>query len=318
MLYPDYTDDEIRREVRNFGVIEDGDGTLRLEEKGTVYNEMVSSSDSPWSRLYRGIGHVLYGTEHPLSYNSGGWPAGIREMQAEDIRKFHADTHHLANMVMIGTYPTDLSLDSILLGMDAILTRLQDDEEKRPTDTEDDLPPPEMAEPETIRIVEFPHENEQQPGHLVLAWPPVRDLPLADKLLLDLFMSNLAGDPTTNLYKVFIDSQTRVMELDARRVFGWADSDQGQPVFVGLSDVATSNLDEETIRRIRARVMEEIERIAALPDDSEELQEFNARLSSRVIETRRELAKFVNSPPGFGFRGSGAPRCSAASRAHAP
>jgi Zn-dependent M16 (insulinase) family peptidase len=305
MLYPDYTDDEIRREVRNFGVIEDAGGALRLEEKGTVYNEMVSSSDNPWSRLYRGIGHVIYGTEHPLSYNSGGWPAAIREMQAEDIRKFHADTHHLANMVMIGAYPTDLSLDSILLNMDTILTRLQGEAEKRPADKEDDLPSPEMAEPETIRIVEFPHENEQQPGHLVLAWPPVRDLPLADKLLLDLFMSNLAGDPTTNLYKVFIDSQSRVMELDARRVFGWADSDQGQPVFVGLSDVATSNLNEATIKKIRARVIEELEKIAALPDESDELQEFNARLSSRVVETQRELAKFVNSPPGFGFRGSG-------------
>ena len=40
LLYPDYSDEEIRREVRNFGVDEDPqDGSLRLEEKGTVYNE---------------------------------------------------------------------------------------------------------------------------------------------------------------------------------------------------------------------------------------------------------------------------------------
>src|SRR6185369_1546298 len=44
LLHPDYTDEEIRREVRNFGVAENpSDGSLRLEEKGTVYNEMVSS-----------------------------------------------------------------------------------------------------------------------------------------------------------------------------------------------------------------------------------------------------------------------------------
>ena len=43
LLNPDYTDEEIRREVRNFGVNQGDDGKLRLEEKGTVYNEMVAS-----------------------------------------------------------------------------------------------------------------------------------------------------------------------------------------------------------------------------------------------------------------------------------
>src|SRR6188508_1007010 len=47
MLHPDYTDEEIRREVRNFGVTESagaagGPPRLGLEEKGSVYNEMVS------------------------------------------------------------------------------------------------------------------------------------------------------------------------------------------------------------------------------------------------------------------------------------
>jgi hypothetical protein len=38
LLEPDYSDEEIRREVRNFGVAEEpGTGALRLEEKGTVY-----------------------------------------------------------------------------------------------------------------------------------------------------------------------------------------------------------------------------------------------------------------------------------------
>jgi Zn-dependent M16 (insulinase) family peptidase len=305
LLNPDYTDDEIRREVRNFGVIGDADGTLRLEEKGTVYNEMVSTSDHPWSRLNRAGGHLLYGTDHPLSYNSGGWPAAIREMKAEHIREFHADNYHLANMGMIGSYPKDMALADILRSMDAILTRLQGDGERREGDTEEDFPPPAMAEPGTIRIAEFPHENRQQPGSLALGWPPVRELPRAEKLLLDLFMENLAGDPTTNLYKVFIDSQTREMELDARAVFGWADDDQGQPVFVALADVATTHLNEAAIEKIRARVLEEIETIAALPDDSEELREFNARLRSRVVEAHRDLSKFVNSPPGFGFRRMG-------------
>src|SRR5687767_8030553 len=42
LLHPNYTDEEIRREVRSFGVTTNPDGTLRLEEKGSVYNEMTS------------------------------------------------------------------------------------------------------------------------------------------------------------------------------------------------------------------------------------------------------------------------------------
>ena len=53
LLYPDYTDEEIRREVRNFGVDKAADGTLHLEEKGTVYNEMVRAYEDPETILYR-------------------------------------------------------------------------------------------------------------------------------------------------------------------------------------------------------------------------------------------------------------------------
>jgi hypothetical protein len=44
LIHPHYTDEEIRREVRNFG-ISDNNGVLHLEEKGSVYNEMVTSMD---------------------------------------------------------------------------------------------------------------------------------------------------------------------------------------------------------------------------------------------------------------------------------
>jgi Zn-dependent M16 (insulinase) family peptidase len=70
LLHPDYTDEEIRREVRNFGITENpADGKLRLEEKGSVYNEMVSSFARPWALLGREINITLYGLGHPLSYS---------------------------------------------------------------------------------------------------------------------------------------------------------------------------------------------------------------------------------------------------------
>src|SRR5207237_9553960 len=37
-------------------------------------------------------------------------------------------------------------------------------------------------------------------------------------------------------------------------------------------------------------------------DDSAELKEFNERFKSSLVDYRRNLSKFVNTPPGFGFR----------------
>jgi Zn-dependent M16 (insulinase) family peptidase len=45
--------------------------------------------------------------------------------------------------------------------------------------------------------------------------------------------------------------------------------------------------------------------VAAFPDGSAELKEFNGRALSRVSETERQLANFVNTPPAFGARNTG-------------
>src|SRR6185437_5290449 len=70
MLNPDETDEEIRREVRNFGIDKGDDGKLRLEEKGTVYNEMVGYYENPEAVAGRAIGQMVYGASHPLALDS--------------------------------------------------------------------------------------------------------------------------------------------------------------------------------------------------------------------------------------------------------
>jgi Zn-dependent M16 (insulinase) family peptidase len=106
LLHPTYTDEEIRREVRNFGVAESpSDRSLRLEEKGTVYNEMVSSFERPIRRLWRAANAKLYGVEHPLALSSGGYPSAIREMTPDDIRRFHREHYFLANMGVVAALP---------------------------------------------------------------------------------------------------------------------------------------------------------------------------------------------------------------------
>jgi Zn-dependent M16 (insulinase) family peptidase len=307
LLHPDYTDEEIRREVRNFGVTENpADKTLRLEEKGTVYNEMVSSFDRPAYRLYRAIDQALYGKSHPLSYSSGGLPSSIREMKAEDIRKFHRDNYHLGNMGMIGSFPKEMPLGDLLNKLDAILNRLEPDAGKWKFMTEAELPAPPPAQPGKIQIVDYPHRNDQQPGSLVFTWPAVLKLDTRELVLLDLFLENLASDATTNLYKRFVDTKTREIETGAKSVFNFVNDDLGNPIFIGLNDVTPANMTEEKIALVRAKVMEELKRIASWKDNSPELAEFNTRLKNRITQSRRSLSKFVNSPPGFGFRSTSA------------
>ena len=85
-------------------------------------------------------------------------------------------------------------------------------------------------------------------------------------------------------------------------MFAFADDDVGHPVTVGFGDVPAARMNERELGDLRTRVLDEFDRIAAWKDGSPELAEFNARMRSRLIEERRTLSKFVNSPPTFGFR----------------
>ncbi|MBV9927114.1 MAG: hypothetical protein JOZ96_19000 [Acidobacteria bacterium] len=305
LLHPDYTDEEIRREVSHWGVSENpADKKLSLEEKGTVYQEMRTTYDRPVSRLFRAENQMVYGPTHPLAMSSGGWPDSIREMKPEDIRKFHADNYRLGNMGMVASFPKEMPLGEVLARLDAVFNRLEPKQETRHFTTESDLPKPSPAPAGTIQLVEYPHKNEQQPGWVMFAYPAQLDLDTKEKTLLSLFLSNVAGDPTTNLYKMFVDSKTRVVETGAKGVFAFLDDEmvEGNPVYVGLSDVAPANMTDEKIRDIRQKIMDELKRVAAFADGSPELKEFNERMKSRVVQTRRQLSKLVNSPPNFGFR----------------
>jgi Zn-dependent M16 (insulinase) family peptidase len=307
LLHPDYTDEEIRREVSHWGVSENpADKRLSLEEKGTVYQEMRTTYDRPISRLFRAENQMVYGAEHPLAMSSGGWPDSIREMKPEDIRKFHADNYRLGNMGMVASFPKEMPLAEVIARLDAVFNRLEPKQESRRFTTESDIPRPKPAAAGTIKLVEYPHKNEQQPGWVLFAYPAQLALDTKEKTLLSLFLSNIAGDPTTNLYKMFVDSKTRVMETGAKGVFAFLDDEmvEGNPVYVGLTDVAPANMTDEKIGAVRQKVLEEVKRVASFADGSPELKEFNERLKSRVVQARRTLSKLVNSPPGFGFRNS--------------
>jgi len=306
LLHPDYTDEEIGREVRNFGVSENpATHELRLEEKGTVYNEMVSSMAKPDWILYRQELLDMYGPGHPLSYSSGGMPEAIREMKPRDIRDFHDRNYFLANMGSVVSLPKGDTLAAQLTRFDAILNAVQPNPVTLKPESEADFPAPKPAAAGSIQVVDFPYENDHQPSYIGLAWPANRKLSNRESLLFELFFDSFAGDTTTNLYRLFINGRTRKMETGATGVYAYTSEDQGYPLNITFDEVAAANLTEDKVREMRSVVMAELGRIAALPDGSPELNEFNAQVRSRLVEQRRDLSKLVNSPPGFGARNTG-------------
>ncbi|HEY4239658.1 MAG TPA: hypothetical protein VGM88_07580 [Kofleriaceae bacterium] len=302
LVNPDYTDEEIRREVRNFGVDKGPGGKLRLEEKGTVYNEMVRSYEAGDTVVWHEALRLIYGA-HPLAFESGGYPEAIRTMLPADIRKFHDATYHLANMGMVGAFPGAMPLGDVLDQTGKILDKIG----VKPgiVVKEAQLPAPQPAAPGTIAGVPYPYSDTTSPSPEIIAWPATRNLDANDRVLISLFLASFAGDESTNLYKKLIDSKTRVLDVGASGVSAYASEDQGEPVFVWINGVKADKLDDKTLAQVRDIVTAELAHIAALPDGDPELVAFDKRVASRVIDIRRRFAKLTDTPPGFGRRGTG-------------
>lgn len=308
MLSPTFTDEEIRREVCHMGLkFNPADSSYTLEEKGTVYNEMVSTYERPWSPLFRELGHLQYGKGHPMSLDAGGYPDAIRTMTPADMRKFIAETHHLNNMSMIVAIPDEIGLNEYLATTSAIFARLDPTPTvgADPATSRDRVPPAQPAPGGSISTVGFPNQNKSEPGVLVFGWQPTRNLSNNDMYMLELLWANLAGDETSVLYQRFIDSQRREMDIGASSAFAWTSLDPGQPLYMGFDNVRRDALEDSVIAKVRDKVMAEIAKVASLADGSPELIAFNEQAKARVIERRREMSRFLNSPPQFGYRGTG-------------
>jgi Zn-dependent M16 (insulinase) family peptidase len=306
LLHPNYTDEEIRREVRNWGIAENpGDKSLRIEEKGAVYNEMNVSMNNQQRRVYMMMQQLVYGKQHPLSFSAGGLPASIREMTPEDIKKYHAANYHLANMGAITSLPKNVGLGTTLSKMNTILNNLEPKTSKLNFLTEDNMPAPMPAEAGKIALAEFPSRNAQEPGNMFIAFPAERNVAGADKLLLDLFLGTFSNGATSNLYKKFIDTKTRTVDLGPSSSFGFIYDYKGQPVIFGLGGVPAANLTQEKAALARQEILNELNRVASFADNSPELKEFNERVRNNLVDEQRSLNKFISTPPKFGFRNTG-------------
>jgi Zn-dependent M16 (insulinase) family peptidase len=308
MLHPNYSDEEIRREVCNTGVkIDQTTGKPALEEKGTVYNEMVSSYEKPYGNLYQKLGEMIFGKGHPMSLSAGGVPEAIRKMTPTDLRNFQESTHHLNNMGSVVSIPEDVTLEDCLTKLSAILKRIEPDATpgKDPATLMARIPAPHGEPAGTMTTTWFPSGSNDAPGLLLYAWPAQLTLMPQDRYLFELFTANLSQGQTSNLHRKFIESKSRVMDVGASSVFGFLSNEVGSPLYIGLDDIRATAVDEVMMDSIRKVIVAEIGAVANYADNSEELRLFNDRIRNRIIEQQRSTRTFLNSPTGFGNRGTG-------------
>jgi Zn-dependent M16 (insulinase) family peptidase len=305
LRHPDFTDEEIRREVCHIGVnVDQQDGTLSIDEKGTVYTEMVSGFEKPWYYYGGEMNRLVYGENHPLSYISGGDPDVMREMAPADMQRFHKETHHLSNMGAIVSIPDDVSVEDCLKNMSGILKRCQEKPDSSPTVgiSAYHFPPSESAAVGTMKLTSYPSENPADPGYTVFAWPNDLELDAGQLFLLELFLQTFASGETSNLYNLFINSQTRKVDLGGNYVWSGVDSDLGISIYVALMGVDNAHITEPMLDSIRTLIVGEFRKVHDYADGSQDLDEFNQRVRSRVIQNKKQTDKYLNSPPMFGFR----------------
>jgi Zn-dependent M16 (insulinase) family peptidase len=305
LLHADYTDEEVRREVRDFRVNRGENDKLFLEEQGTVYNEMVRSYEEPARLSWLVLARMIYGAGHPLALSSGGTPEGIRELGPEAIQRFYAAHYRLDNMGMVAALPRKVLLDEALARIGETLDAFAP---KAPPPElllkEADLPPARGAPPGSTEKAPYPHASEDHPGSFLFGWPATRALDTDERILLQLFMGALAGGEGSRLYAGLVDRKTRTLDVGATHVWADVGREPGQVVYAGLENVRAANADEASLRRVRDLIETELARVGALPDGSSELGALGKSVEARVAEARRALDKMLDTPPEFGVRGT--------------
>ncbi|MFH2048184.1 MAG: hypothetical protein ABIJ12_01965 [bacterium] len=305
LLHPDFTDEEIRREVCHIGVnVNQDDSTLSLEEKGTVYTEMVSAFEKPWYYSYGTIDKMVYGENHPLTYNSGGDPDVMRSMTAEDMWTFHKATYHLANMGTIVAISPDVPLENFLKEMNEILLNSQNEAQPYTNSsiTVYGLPPANKATVGSTKITTFPSNNPEDPGYMFFSWPAEVKVDGTEQFFMDLFLSTFANGQTSNLYNLLINSETRKIDIGGSYVYASSDEYMDASITFGIGGVASDKINPEMLEIVRGIIIDELKAVANYSADSDDLKKFNEKVKTSISESKRYYEDNLNSPPMFGAR----------------
>jgi Zn-dependent M16 (insulinase) family peptidase len=299
LAHPDFTDEEIRREVAHYAVAEDS-AALQLEEKGTVYNEMVSRMENPDSITWDQLGRMMYGPQHPLARNEGGDPPEIWKLTPQEIRDFHKDHYRLdSNAAFIAALPLSWSAEDFLRRLDMIIQRMEPELSTRPAAALPSFSPQKRRD---IWIGRFPSEDIQAPRSASFVWPPVRTFSREEATRLGLALSVLADGESAYLYKDLVDQKTRKLKSGATGVGSYSDTLPASFAMIYMTGLPVSSITPETLGRLRSLLLERIRWLHNLPAGGPELAEVAVKVRALIRSARRSTLKSMDGPPGFGKR----------------
>jgi Zn-dependent M16 (insulinase) family peptidase len=308
LLLPDYTDEEIRREVCHVGPVkEEGAGKLSVDEKGTIYQEMTSTYEKRWNVWYE-MQKRLWGADHPLGFSAGGDPAAVRTVEPRHVHDFHAAHYHLgADTQMIVALPDSVpedeflgKLSSQMAAVGAVPALAARPRARHP------IPPARPHADRSLKVHPYPNANEGDGGTALFAWPPVPMGSQADRVTAQLFLSTLGEGQSATLYKRLMDRATREVDVDAAEMAAGLDASKIDLLpYVTFEGLPPRNADPARVDAILRVVREEIARVAAAAPGSPELRAFNEKALGKLAEREKGLKRQLDSPPLFGRRGSG-------------
>lgn len=320
LIRPDYSDEEIRREVANLEVLKDRkSGRLRLEEKGTVYTEMVSTSEKADYVNWYQLTPLLFGEDNPMSRDSGGWPTGIRKLKPGDIRRFHAANYHFgSNMSLIAALPAGYSPREFLSRLNGIMASVEPEAASavpgcgpgtgagKPCAAYGKIPPYEPVEGAPIVIGTFPNEDSSLPQSAIFAFKPLREAPPPGKAMeIEILLSVLGGGETSLLYKDLVDPKHRKLDCGATNVGAYFHGEPANAAMIYLTGMPPSSLTEEKLRAVREVITDRIRSVWKARRRSELNKDVNRKARSLLSSARRATLKFIDAPPRFGFRHRG-------------
>ncbi len=308
LLLPDYTDEEIRREVCHIGPVKDeATGTLSVDEKGTIYQEMVSTYEKRWNVWWQ-MQKRLWGEGHPLSFSSGGEPSAVRTCEPHHVHEFHAAHYHLgSDTEMIVALPESIPEAEFLAKLSAQMEAISANPAlvARGRETHA-IPPGRPQADKSLMVYPYPNANEGDGCSALFAWTPVTLGTQYDRVLGQLFLSTLADGESATLYKRLMDSATREVQVDAAEMSASLDASKiDLMASIWLDGLPPRNATEERMGEIERVIRDEIVRVAALAAGSADLAAFNAKALVKLTEREKGLRKQLNAPPLFGHRMAG-------------
>ena len=305
LLFPDYSREELRREVMNIGVKENPDGTLAVEEKGTIYAEMSSAFEKPNSLAFFRLTQNLFGQDDPRGRSSGGYPPAIRKAVPDDIITFHDRYYRTDNMGLILVMPDEVPLGDALNRTDTILKdkAAVPASAVHPDDRLGDLADIDGTRAPVWEKVPYPAANANTPGIVLYAWRvPVKTA--EEEILLDLFISGMFSGENSRMWGKLIDPRTRAADTGANWVGGWYDS-VTRTCYVMINNVRADFEPEKGMETLYGILTADWKDFLSLDKESAGLREFNDLMGVLILEQVNEGKAILENPPRFGYRAIG-------------